>query len=95
MDERKGISPVIAAILLIGVAVFAVGGVFMFTQNRIGNLQSTEPAPRATVIIKGAFENIYLPYTPGSTCCSGEPGVVLLHKGGDTIQLENIKIQLT
>ncbi|MFB6182648.1 MAG: archaellin/type IV pilin N-terminal domain-containing protein [Candidatus Nanohaloarchaea archaeon] len=33
--ERKGISPIIATILLIGVAVFAVGGIYSFTQSKL------------------------------------------------------------
>lgn len=83
--KRKGISPVIATVLLIGVAVFAVGAVFTFTQGQIGDLQGSTGAPQASLSIDVAAES-------SSAWNMNGRSVILAHNEGDAVPLDEIDI---
>jgi len=83
---RKGISPVIATVLLIGVAVFAVGAIFTFTQGQIGDLQGSTGAPQASLSIDAAARDT------GSAWNMGGRGIILMHNEGDAIPLDAVDI---
>lgn len=80
---RKGISPVIATVLLIGVAVFAVGAVFTFTQGQIGDLQGSTGAPQASISIDVAARS-------SSAQNMGGRSIIFEHNEGDTVPLDEV-----
>lgn len=87
--NRKGISPIIATILLIGVAVFAVGGIYSFTQGQLTALQSQGETPRPILSLPTAAEQT------GNIFCGGGNGVILSHEGQDTVDLNNLEITVS
>lgn len=86
--ERKGISPVIATVLLIGVAVFAAGAIFTFTQGQIGNLRSGTGAPSTSVTIDAAAQDM------SSAWCTQNDGIILINNEGDSISLDDVEISI-
>jgi len=89
IENRKGISPIIATILLIGVAVFAVGGIYSFTQGQLTALQSQGETPRPILSLPTAAEQ-----TSEIFCGSGN-GVILSHEGQDTVNLNNLEFTIS
>lgn len=88
LKDRKGVSPIIATILLIGVAVMAVGGIYTFTQGELEGLSSSE-APRANIELVAASRRSNTPF--GIT---GDGNVIVLeNKGPDTIDLGTITVR--
>ncbi|MFB6242216.1 MAG: type IV pilin N-terminal domain-containing protein, partial [Candidatus Nanosalina sp.] len=96
-------SPIIATILLIGVAVMAVGGIYTFTQGRLGSLKGGG-APQANIVLSQARFMEQNPPGPevSPACSSGyfsnENYVTQLkidHKGGDAIPWTQLKITVT
>lgn len=88
-ENRKGISPIIATILLIGVAVFAVGGIYSFTQGQLTALQSQGETPRPILSLPTAAED-----TTNIFCGDGN-GVILSHEGQDTVNLNNLEMTIS
>lgn len=87
--NRKGISPIIATILLIGVAVFAVGGIYSFTQGQLTALQSQGETPRPILSLPTAAEQT------SQIFCGGGNGVILSHEGQDTVDLNNLEFTIS
>ncbi|MFB6182645.1 MAG: hypothetical protein ABEI78_01135, partial [Candidatus Nanohaloarchaea archaeon] len=73
---------------LIGVAVFAVGAVFMFTQTRVGQLTKKTGTPDAVITFEAAAENV------NTWCGDGESGIILTLSSGDSIYIDNIEIKI-
>lgn len=88
-NTSKGISPIVATILLIGVAVFAVGGIYSFTQGQLTALQSQGETPRPILSLPTAFED------STSLFCGGGNGVVISHEGQDSVQINNLEFTVT
>mgnify|MGYP006267910331 CR=1 FL=1 len=86
--NRKGISPVIATVLLIGVAVFAVGAIFTFTQGQIGDLQGSTGSPQTSISIDVATEDA------SSAWCMNSDAVILTNNEGDSVSLDNMEVTL-
>lgn len=88
IEARKGVSPVIATMMLIAITTVAIGAVYSFTQGKSQALRG-ETAPRAKITLQKAYKldpPIY---------CSHTDGVVLKHVGGETLKVNKLKFVFT
>lgn len=88
LNKRKGVAPVIATIMLIGVTTIGVGAVYSFTQGKSQVLRSeTPPETRITL------EKTYKANAP--IYCTHTDGAILKHRGGEKLKVNELEFRIS
>lgn len=85
---KKGVAPVIATIMLIGVTTIAVGAVYSFTQDKTQVLRSEKP-PNSQITLEKAYKDNAPIY------CGNTDGAILKNTGGEALEVDKLEFRIT